>query len=155
MDRKAISAGTPQVCFREDVWRQLRRRYIDIKVKAFFRERNIDFQNVWEVEASQGIIEREYDVESRGGVPFSYFYEVILQGISRKEDDKIVGVGYTITFDRDEVELDSEESPLRCSRSGLCYSEVYLGKAPAFYYLYFDFQELVRKAKSLDKPARY
>lgn len=155
MSKKSVSAGIPQVSFRSDVWKRIRQRYVDIKIKAFFGERNINFKNVWEVHADKAIISREYDVESRGGVPFSYFYEVILQGVERGEDGKITGAGYTLTFDRDEVRLDSDKESLHCNHSGLFYSEVCLGKTPVFYYLYFDFQEVIRKVKSLNQSAKY
>lgn len=148
-----VSACVPQVAFRDAIWERVKRSYIDPKVNAFFRERGVD--HVWEVSADEAIVDREYQFKSRGGVPFHYFYDVLLKGIKRDKSGKIVGVGYTLTFDKDLVGLEDENAAARCDKSGLYYSPVHLGKAPVFYYLYLDLQKIICQAKKLNEPAQY
>lgn len=151
---KSISAYVPRIEFRQPAERYVRDALIGPKVEAFFNEQ--DIEHYWEIPTEKALADSDYRHESRGGVPFSYFYDVLLQDLD-KTDGKIRGVGYVITFDDYLVGL-SEDSPheaSHCSRSGFHFTTVDLGGEPVLYYLHLDFQKVLKQVRNADFPVKY
>jgi hypothetical protein len=102
------------------------------------------------VPAHESIVDSDFDYKSNGGVPFKYFYEVLLHGV-KKRNGEVIGVGYTFTFDKDMVGL-SEKSSVELGldkKTGFYFSTVLLAGEPVFYYLYVDMQEAIRRIKEI------
>jgi hypothetical protein len=124
--------------------------YVKPKVKTFFGIRGIE--NYRKVSPSNALAgEHDYAPQGKGGAPFSYFYEVLLSGIQKKEES-IEGIAYTLTLDKT---LTREG---HCEKSGLHYGNAFLGEEPFFYYLRLDMQKMLRRLKtdaSSDLPVQY
>jgi hypothetical protein len=150
-----VSAYVPQVEFRSPAWRTLRQEWLDPKIEVFFSDLGVD--HYFEVEQSKAIVDREYRYESKGGVPFQYFYEVLLQNIKKEKNGEVVGVGYTLTYDDALVGLDpeSDKEANQHAKTGLHYSPVLLGGKPVFYYLHLDLQKVLKRIRRMDLSSEY
>jgi len=122
----------------------LRHSYVKPKVKSFFEKRGI--RNYHRISPGRALAaESDYATPGNGGVDFSYFYDILLSDIQKREG-RIDYVAYTLTLD----EALTDEG--RCERSGLHYGNALLGEEPFFYYLRLDMQEMIQRIREDEFP---
>jgi len=143
-----VSSVLPLVEFSGKAWRRVKNSYIDVKVNSFFRQR--DIKDPREISRRLVISDSEYETEKNGGVPFDYFYEVFFDGIE-KNSSSIECISYAIVFDKYLVGLSGKNEEIDevsiCEHTEITYSTVNLGECPVFYYLYFEYQNIIDKIR--------
>jgi hypothetical protein len=99
------------------------------RIRNFFEEKNIEHYEI--VQENAEISDLDFKEQ-----PICYFYNSILNEISKNEEQKVVfPVKYSIT-------LDKENCPKKCEKTGFFYDEILLYKKPVFYFIYFDINDI-------------
>ncbi|MFK5968917.1 MAG: hypothetical protein QM487_02190 [Candidatus Marithrix sp.] len=123
------SSLVPYLSFDKETASSINENLITPRVKKFFQARQIDKYHP--INAEKYISDLDFKT-----VDFKYLYENILVGI-KKEAGKIVHeVKYCVT-------LDEETTKETCKQTNIKYSEILLNKKPIFYFIYFDFKEIM------------
>lgn len=137
---EAISSFVPYLYFRKEINQKINDDFIEPKVFKFFKAKNIDKYHP--IDAEKYISDLDFKE-----VKFSYFYEEILYGI-KKEEKIIHEVKYCIT-------LDEKVTNKTCEITKIKYDEILLNKEPIFYFIYFDFKEIMDFARNKKTSAQH
>ena len=125
----AKSLYVPFLHFGEKTASKVNERFIKPKVKSFFDIRGIKTYDSINVE--HHISDLDFN-----NVELSYFYEVILSNIRKNSGSVTHNIKYCIT-------LDENVTNKTCEKTFIKYSEILLYKQPIFYFIYFNFNEII------------
>ncbi len=131
------SIFVPYLSFDKETASNINENLITPRVKKFFQAKQIEKYH--SINAEKYISDLNFNKKDHK-VEFEYFYENILIGI-KKESGKIVHeVKYCITLDEKNVNK-------TCGK--IKYSEILLNKQPIFYFIYFDFKEIMEFVRQI------
>lgn len=133
-----LEFNAPDILFRPAINRHIYEIIINPKVDDFLKIRGSNLKEVIRIDGRKSITDLNFKK-----IKLSYFYNRLLENVKKKSEKGFTWtIFYTITFDK---KLATKE----CSETGLMYNEMYLGKFPIMYFIYFDLQEILDKVREL------
>jgi len=131
----AISCYVPYLYFGKESPRFVNEEFIKPRIEKFFNIRKI--KKYEPINVTEYISDLNFNDSQT--VPFSYFYDHILVGITKDTSSGEIHhiVKYGIT-------LDEQVTSKVCKETNIKYDEILLNKKPIFYFIYFDLKEILR-----------
>ncbi len=98
-------------------------------VKSFFLSRGVlDFSSL---KASDSISDIDFKK-----IEFSYYYDIVMRDIHKKQNDIDFSVKYILT-------VDPESCLSICEKTGVRYDAIYMSCHPILYFIYIDIKDIL------------
>ncbi|MCK5697287.1 MAG: hypothetical protein KAI02_03940 [Gammaproteobacteria bacterium] len=124
--------------------KKVNEKFILPLVNNFFKHKKIN--NFKEISENYEISDEDFKYKNFDDF-FSYFYENIMEDISKNNNEIEITVKYCIT-------LDKQNCLKKCNSTGIFYDEILLYNQPVFYFIYIDINDVfsfLRQQNTLDK----